>query len=246
MFLVSKIKGAQITILDTVDGVEDEFTESELRQFENIGLKIDGVGKRIKVSDNLQSFSKAVAKSTLLGKQIQAGVILKDQKLVDDILSNRNIENEAFVGANITIERTVDSSVVGGITLNCYTYVDNIHNTLKVLSAGFGKRRALRRGIPNAKFLIVSHKDGQILSAVMGKNMTDSAGNIELEFKGYSEDNVIQIEVVNKMLQVELQKYQVPEMCYMLRSVKRTIEQDLQYTFFSIFNNKELEAKRIV
>lgn len=245
MFLVSKVQGTQITILDTVDGLEEEFTESELRQYENIGLKIDGVGRRIRVSDNLQSFSKTVAKSILLGKEIQAGVILKDQNLVDSILSNRNIEDEAFTGANITIAKTVDSSVIGGITLNCYVYVDNIHNRV-VRKAGFGRRRESRMYLPNAKFLIVSHKDGQILSAVMGKNMTDSAGNIELEFKGYSEDNVIKIEVVNTMLQVELQKYQVPEMCYMLRNVKRIIGQDLQYTFFSIFNNKELEVKRIV
>lgn len=243
MFLVAKVQGTQITILDTNDGVEETFEESVLRGYEKFGITIDGLGKRVKVSENLQSFSKKVAKSALLGKNVQAGIILKDARLVEEILSNNRIVDEIFHDANITIAETKALSNSGGVNLNCYIYVDGVHTTLKLRRIGRGRAMVNLR---DSKYLIVSHKDGEILSAVMGKVRTDNRANLELEFEGFPKDNVIEIEIVNDLLQVEKQKYEVPEMCYVLRNAKKVIGKDLQYTFYSIFNNKELEVKRIV
>ena len=222
MFLVSKVQGAQITILDTVDGIEEDFEESVLRGYEKFGITIDGLGKRIKVSDNLQSFSKKVAKSALLGKSIQASIILKDSRLVEEILSNNRIVDEIFYDANITIAETKALSSSGGINLNCYIYVDGVHTTLTPRRIGRG-RGSLMRNLRDSKYLIVSHKNGEILSAVMGKARTDDRANLELEFEGFPKDNIIEIEIVNDLLKVEKQRYEVPEMCYVLRNTKKVI-----------------------
>lgn len=237
MFLVSKIEGKKITILDTKDSKEEEFEEPLLRDLEKLGITIDGVGqRRIKVSDNLQNFSKKAARNKITGKATVADNLISDEELVNYLLNFKSTDElEAFgyfPESNITIVSKVSIKEKGGVTLKCFTYKEGIRRSVM----HFGK----------SYYLIVTIKDDYIVSINMGKPARNDRGRLVYEFVDIVDD-VIELQYIDDFLQNIKIVYKVPEMCYILHRCDKRVQKNISgYGFYSVFTNKELEADEIV
>ncbi len=236
MFLVSKIEGEKITILDTRDSKEEEFEEPLLRDLEKLGITIDGVGqRRIKVSDNLQNFSKKAARNKITGRTTVADTIVSDDELVNYLLNFNSVDDfktfKYFSESDLTLLSAVSIKEKGGIVLKCFTYIKGIKKSVY---------------LSETYYLIVTIKDDYIVSVSMDKQAKQARGRLVYEF-GDIVDDVLELKYIDDFLQTRKIRYKVPEMCYILHRCDKRVQKNISgYEFYSVFTNKELEAEKIV